>query len=416
MTKLYLLTDYFPYGTGEKTFILPEIEVLKEEYEITIISTAGRKLTEQRENVTQLDKSIGVMRFCADEERKWLYYMQFLRFWIKKDCWYEVKEIFRAREKVLARVWKSMHFYARAECLYHWIRRNNIIGREKAIYYSYWYNDKVLAMTMHKREYPDLKIIARAHGYDLYAERKNCGWQPYKKVMDGKIDKLFFISKHGLNYYALKYGFDIKCNRYKLCRIGCKKQEATLEKERNNEFLLVSCSSLIPLKRVDLIINALSKIKNCNIRWVHFGSGCQYGEIEKLAHQQLDFKPNIKYCINGQTRIEDIMRFYSTEKPDCFLTTSSSEGCPVSIQEALAFGMPIIGTNVGGISETIDGNGYLLRENPLAEEVAQAIENMYFMEQESYNAMRRKSLEIWEKNFNVDKNMNEFVEVIRDMG
>ena len=64
---------------------------------------------------------------------------------------------------------------------------------------------------------------------------------------------------------------------------------------------------------------------------------------------------------------------------DSFITTSSTEGLPVSIQEAMAAGIPIIGTNVGGIPEMIDGNGVLLSANPSNKEVAEAILRIYYM-------------------------------------
>ena len=35
--KLYIITDSFPYGKGEKTFVLPEIEILKNDFAITIV-------------------------------------------------------------------------------------------------------------------------------------------------------------------------------------------------------------------------------------------------------------------------------------------------------------------------------------------------------------------------------------------
>lgn len=39
---------------------------------------------------------------------------------------------------------------------------------------------------------------------------------------------------------------------------------------------------------------------------------------------------------------------------------SDNEGLPISIIEAMRAGLPIIATNVAGIPETIDDNGFLL--------------------------------------------------------
>ena len=53
MKKLLLFTDGFPYVVDERTFILPELEYLIKEYEITIVSCAGIKVKEDAGNITQ---------------------------------------------------------------------------------------------------------------------------------------------------------------------------------------------------------------------------------------------------------------------------------------------------------------------------------------------------------------------------
>ncbi len=52
----------------------------------------------------------------------------------------------------------------------------------------------------------------------------------------------------------------------------------------------------------------------------------------------------------------------TTGTADIFVTTSQSDGTPVSILEAMASGLPCIATNVGGIPEWIEDkkNGLLI--------------------------------------------------------
>ena len=49
-------------------------------------------------------------------------------------------------------------------------------------------------------------------------------------------------------------------------------------------------------------------------------------------------------------------------KSDIFVLTSIYEGLPISIIEAMACGLPIISTNVGGIKDIIDKNGILIND------------------------------------------------------
>ena len=43
MAKILLATENFPYGSGEKSFIMPELKRLAKDYQVTIISHAGKE-------------------------------------------------------------------------------------------------------------------------------------------------------------------------------------------------------------------------------------------------------------------------------------------------------------------------------------------------------------------------------------
>ena len=105
----------------------------------------------------------------------------------------------------------------------------------------------------------------------------------------------------------------------------------------------MSCSNLIKVKRIDLILESLSFIKNRKIDWFVIGDGPMRKYIEE-NEKRLDGDINIKMV--GRLQNKEVYDFYKKENPDLFINLSSSEGVPVSIMEAMSFGIPVIATDV----------------------------------------------------------------------
>ena len=105
---------------------------------------------------------------------------------------------------------------------------------------------------------------------------------------------------------------------------------------------------------------------------------------------------------------------YQQIHPHIFITTTSTEGVPVTIQEAFAMGIPAIATKVGGIPELIiDGeNGYLLPENPEIWQITDTITRFYRLSTEQKQIMGEKAWKQWKKLFNAENNAVGFVQTL----
>ena len=81
-------------------------------------------------------------------------------------------------------------------------------------------------------------------------------------------------------------------------------------------------------------------------------------EIQSYAAHNL--LPNT-FTFTGHLSKEKVYDIYRTTHCKLFINTSFSEGRPVSIMEALAFGIPVVASNVGGNPELVknDYNGIL---------------------------------------------------------
>ena len=102
-----------------------------------------------------------------------------------------------------------------------------------------------------------------------------------------------------------------------------------------------------------MIIEALSKISH-NIEWLHIGDGEELDSLKWIAKNKLP--SNIKYSFSGYIENEKITDIYVKDGYHAFINVSETEGIPVSIMEALSCSVPIIATDVGGVSEMLHDN------------------------------------------------------------
>jgi glycosyltransferase involved in cell wall biosynthesis len=275
-------------------------------------------------------------------------------------------------------------------------------------FYSYWMNNGAHAICMLDQQ--NIIKISRAHRIDLYEEEAERNYLPLLKFMFRNLDGIFFISEHGKEYFENR--LRVINPKNKVSRLGVENPFLdTLTKTYPDFFRIVSCSSLIKVKRVDLIIAALEKLKtDRKIIWNHFGEGELLNELKGLAEKKLGSLKNIEFQFMGQLQNIKLLEFYANNKIDLFINTSSSEGIPVSIMEAQSFGIPVIATYVGGVKEVVlEGTGVLLPVDFKPEDLTKMIRFYANMSEEEINKVRIKAFKNWNMNFNASVNYKDFI-------
>lgn len=410
MKELIIITDAYPWGKGEKSFLTPELPYLQKEFKLTILSRAPRKWLEKSR--VELDENIDVIHYLEPEFGR----KEMLRYIPKAFFSKELKDEIRLAKKENGGkecIKETYLFWIRAVKFYKWMQKNGIFENAgNKLFYSYWANYSTLSLSMEKRRNSSIKFVSRAHRYDLYNEAARGGRQPFKKYIDRWVDKMIFIAKEGLDYYLEHFAVNrADTEKYELRKLGVETPTAYPEKEVKAVFRLVSCSSVDKRKRVDLIVNALAKLDH-TIEWHHFGDGPDMDELRKAAAVHLDKKTNIKYTLHGHVVNADVLRFYQNNWVDGFITTSSSEGSPVSMQEAMAFGIPVIGTAVGEIPFMIRDCGILLSENPAVDDIQKAVSTLCETKGDKMEQLRRNAVKVWEQDYRLEINAAEFVNTL----
>lgn len=416
MKKLFIFTDEFPYGKGEKTFLLPELDVLRSHHDVIIVSMATDEMVRDARNETPLPEGVRLVRGRKLSLGRLL--RGCLRMPFSKEGRQELVRIRRATPSKLLRLRRGLESVKQYGYAWNLMKRYEELGLfqdvDDSLYYSFWLNHCNLALTLKKGTMSQMALISRVHGYDLYDQRAPWSRQAFQWLKIERTDKVICAARSALDHLAEKHRMRASAIEEKLVlsRIGSSPYGCDQpDKRPGTGPLVVSCSNAIPLKRVELIIETLALLPDENITWVHFGAG---QSLEKLKALACAHKVNARF--EGFVSNEDIRGFYRNHWIDAFITTSSTEGgCPVSITEALAFGIPIIGTAVGGIPEQIDGNGILLPPDPSPEEAARALQELIHMPEADVHRLRARSQEIFAERFSPQANLPALEEAFRSV-
>ena len=286
---------------------------------------------------------------------------------------------------------------ARANCVKHFLK-----GNSNSIFYSFWFDDWATILGILKIKGIISSYCARTHGFDLYTEYRKSNSIPFRNFQLNTVNKLFAVSTDGLNYLNEKY--PVYAAKFSLSHLGV--FDCGINPFNSDQvFTIVSCSNIARIKRVHLIVEVLKKV-TCKLKWIHFGNGEVQNEVVALSKS---LPSNIDVDFRGRISNQELIAFYKNNHVSLFLQFSESEGgVPVSLQEAASFGIPLLGTNVGGIPEiVVHQTGTLIPKDFNTSEVAQFVDDFQKSEQNS-NDYRLGVRAFWQKNFEAKNNYNLF--------
>ena len=403
--KLILLTAEFPFGKSE-TFLETEVLYLADAFEQVVIIPSEKVLGEPRklpDNVCTEKPEYSIDQLNKAGSMKGLFHRLFLYELIRMIIIYRLFPSPKRIKTALVSLFRGKQIAV-------WLEQR-IDNDSNTILYSYWCNDAAIVLSLYKRKHPAIKTVARAHGWDLYFEASQIRYLPYRKLITDKLDIVCPVSEVGVRYVSEKWKIKNPGN-IKLARLGVEAQQP--QTALPGVFTIVSCSNLIPLKRVHLIIEALSLIDTIPIRWVHFGDGPLFEELNDLAQRILPL--NISWKFMGRIPNQELLQWYRENPVSVFINASETEGVPVSIMEAMSFGIPVIATNVGGNSEIVNSeNGYLVEDNISPPELAEIIKSFINLSSTLKETKQVASFETSKMMYNADDNFSQFVKKIQDL-
>ncbi|MCZ2127899.1 MAG: glycosyltransferase [Anaerolineales bacterium] len=337
----------------------------------------------------------------------------FLSALFSKDILRELKK--STPEKMsLAYLKRLFFFLSGAKITQNWVLNWLAAERTSAadvICYTYWFTEISAGLGWAKRSEPQLRLISRVHGYDLYEEKYKL-W-PLRLNAISLTDGLFADSDIGANYLKEKYP-QFK-EKYQTALLGVKDPNGISSASQDGALRLISCSSFHFVKRIDLlfegVVAAAKKRPTQKIAWTHFGGA---EEIRKnYMRRALNESPaNLEIDFPGYQSQRELIQTYLANPIDVFLNVSSTEGTSVAMMEAVSCGIPLIATAVGGNVEIVQKkNGLLLNENPTPDEIADALFNVCD-NRETWLEKRKGSRDVWQKRYNETTNFEAFAQTL----
>lgn len=409
---LILVTNLYPYSLGE-AFLEPEVPFLAKQFDKVITLSIGldknapltREVPENFDcyNIMSIPKKISrAMSLAVGAVNTLL---------PAKDVEDEAKTSIKHRAFYEYFTARGEREFALCERI---LQKYDFSEYDSVTVYSYWFFVAALVAgkiyDKLKTECKNVKFVSRAHGHDVYRNANFIGYIPKRRFLLDRVDMLYPCSVDGEKYILESYPeYAHKVKHRYLGTVG-----NGLSQMNDGCFHLVSCSRMIPLKRLDRIASALvllDKESLGEIKWTHIGSGDTYEKVKQICDSGLK---NIKAEFLGEIPNDKVKDFYRSYKVDFLINTSTTEGLPVSMMEAMSFSIPVLATDVGGVGEIVkDGfNGILIDENFTDEVLAQKIKEIILSSKEEREAMRKNARSFWEENFDAEKNFTAFAKEI----
>lgn len=227
------------------------------------------------------------------------------------------------------------------------------------VYFQYvWLHVKICIPLIKKWKKAGKKIILNFHGEDLleFVQYSN---NSKNLFLVRNADRIIFPSKYFKNLFLKNYS----CNKDRLyvsASGGINNHIFYPDEKLQKEKLIVFCSRFAKDKGYDDFINAVCLVKKqrSEINAVLIG----YGEEEKIAEEIIKSTCSESFIkILKRISQPDIAKIYRKALLFVFPTRRLSESLGLVALEAMACGLPVIGSNIAALPEYIRSgkNGFL---------------------------------------------------------
>lgn len=171
-------------------------------------------------------------------------------------------------------------------------------------------------------------------------------------ALDRKTEHAEFISciGHFCTSQMMLYADAAHWDKFQIIRCGIDPEQFIYSKPRRECTKLAYVGRLSVEKGLPILFRSIAQLNasNCTVELVLMGDGEDRAYLERLA-RDMGISEQITFLgfVDQKTIAETL------KNSDIFVLPSFAEGIPVALMEAMAIGLPVIATAVGGVSELV---------------------------------------------------------------
>ena len=215
-----------------------------------------------------------------------------------------------------------------------------------------------------------IPYINTIHGEEVYLSKRYCTLIFLRSLINNSVKSITNSSA------TLKSCLDVEFNEEKLdvipFGVDTKFFKPLKVNRDKNTFQILAVGYLIERKGFEYLIKAMEHVleKHENVKLKIVGSGPLEGKLKVLI-KDLELKKNVEILKNVSDK--GLLTLYNSSDifvlPSVVDSQGNTEGLGVVLLEAMACGLPVIGSDVGGIPDIIEDGvtGFLVQEKDVVE-------------------------------------------------
>jgi len=186
-------------------------------------------------------------------------------------------------------------------------------------------------------------------------------FEPYRWRIDQKITRSLFVIciSHFCRSQGMLFAPTDTWNRLHIVHCGVDPALFNLVSHNQPGKRLLYVGRLSAAKGLPILLESLVMLKSSHpeIILTVVGDGEDRAELEQMT-ARLELNDNVKFVgYQSQAKVREYM-----QETDVFVLPSFAEGVPVSLMEAMAAGVPVVTTQIAGVSELVENgvSGYIV--------------------------------------------------------